>query len=138
VKNRNDQARYLNRQSYPNIPTSLYDDKAPHQTHCRCLLTSLSSSLFPFQSSIMAKRSISWVFCSASLIFIVFVLFASNPFISPRQAPLDLGTESLENYNAPKTNIWSDLSDDEFDDVLGYLYNVPNDLNLTRVGKATA
>ena len=41
-----------------------------------------------------------------------------------------------EAYQAPRKNIWADLDDEEVDDVLKYLYTVPNDLNLTKVGKA--
>jgi hypothetical protein len=39
-------------------------------------------------------------------------------------------------YKAPKKNVWADLDEDEFEDVLTYLYSVPNDLNLTRTGEA--
>jgi primary-amine oxidase len=42
-----------------------------------------------------------------------------------------------ETYKAPRENIWADLDDSEFQDILDYLYNVPNDLNLTRTGNAT-
>jgi hypothetical protein len=43
--------------------------------------------------------------------------------------------KSASPYKAPKKNIWSDLDEDEFKDILAYLYTVPNDLNLTRTGK---
>jgi hypothetical protein len=39
-------------------------------------------------------------------------------------------------YEAPKKNIWADLDENGFEDVLTFLYDVPNGLNLTRVGEA--
>lgn len=39
-------------------------------------------------------------------------------------------------YSAPKKNIWADLDEQEYQDVLSYLYTVPNNLNLTAVKKA--
>lgn len=39
-------------------------------------------------------------------------------------------------FKAPRKNVWADLNDAEFDDILKYLYTVPNDLNLTKVGTA--
>lgn len=39
-------------------------------------------------------------------------------------------------YKAPKINIWADLDEDELDDILTFLYEVPNKLNLTRPDKA--
>ena len=35
-------------------------------------------------------------------------------------------------FHALKANIWADLDDVEFDDVLEFLLSNPNDLNLTR------
>ena len=42
----------------------------------------------------------------------------------------------INGFKAPKKNIWADLDDDEVEDVLKFLYTVPNDLNLTKVDKA--
>lgn len=41
-----------------------------------------------------------------------------------------------DSYKAAKKNIWADLDEEEFEDILTYLYTVPNDLNLTKSGKA--
>lgn len=74
-----------------------------------------------------------------------FIIFTSIFFFSIRQlSPLGLIGFALskrpasESYKATRENIWADLNDSEFQDILNYLYTVPNDLNLTRTGNATA
>ncbi|KIW08636.1 uncharacterized protein PV09_00592 [Verruconis gallopava] len=39
-------------------------------------------------------------------------------------------------HYAPKTNIWADLDEAEFEDILTFLFEEPNDLNLTKKDKA--
>lgn len=72
------------------------------------------------------------------------MLFASRSLISTIRSPKHICTKSCgkkttEKYEGPKQNIWSDLDDDEFDDVLYFLYGPEGKvLNLTRVDQATA
>jgi hypothetical protein len=89
----------------------------------------------------MAKRQFLWVIWSASLLFIVFIFFAAQLIFERFPSPLNFKDEAAKGfriYAAPKKNLWSDLDDDEFQDVLQFLYTTPNSLNLTRVGNATA
>jgi primary-amine oxidase len=74
-----------------------------------------------------------------------FIIFTSLFLLSIRQLlPWGLTGFSLsgrpvgETYKAPRENIWADLDDSEFQDILNYLYTVPNDLNLTRTANATS
>ena len=41
-------------------------------------------------------------------------------------------------FQAAKPNIWADLNDAEFEDVLEFIYTRPDGLNLTRSALATA
>jgi hypothetical protein len=81
---------------------------------------------------------------SALILFVCIVLFASKSLIPTPHLPGNVckhscGKESIEKYEAPKKNIWSDLNDNEFDDLLDFLYGPEGKiLNLTRVGNATA
>jgi hypothetical protein len=78
---------------------------------------------------------------SALILFTCIVLFASKSLIPSPHLPENIcrhSCEKIEKYAAPKQNVWSDLSDAEFEDLLGFLYGVPNELNLTRVGNATS
>jgi hypothetical protein len=94
----------------------------------------------------MAKRIGSpnpWLICSGVFLFSSLLFFTLRSFSKAPQVPLGWWDDSdsepaVEAYKAPKKNIWSDLDNDEFDDVLKFLYNVPNELNLTRIDNATA
>lgn len=94
----------------------------------------------------MAKRrgSPCFVILSALVLFTCIVLFGSKSLIPTIYSPKNIctdscGKETAEKYESPKQNIWSDLDDDEFNDLLGFLYSSEGEvLNLTRVDKATA
>lgn len=81
---------------------------------------------------------------SALILFTCIVLFASKSLIPTPHLPKNVcrhscSKETLDKNEAPKRNIWSDLDDDEFDDLLDFLYGSEGKiLNLTRVGNATA
>jgi primary-amine oxidase len=49
-----------------------------------------------------------------------------------------LTKDKPKHFRAPRVNIWAELSEDEVEDLLFFLYNVPNNLNLTRPENATA
>lgn len=105
------------------------------------LLSNRSTAIFE-----MAKRrgSPCFVILSALVLFTCIVLFASKSLVPTIQSPKNVctdscGKETAEKYAAPKQNIWSDLDDDGFDDLLNFLYSPKGKaLNLTRVDKATA
>jgi hypothetical protein len=94
----------------------------------------------------MAKKrgSSCSVSLSALILFTCIVLFASKSLIPTPRLPGNgcshsCGKETINKYEASKRNVWSDLDDDEFDDLLGFLYGSEGKvLNLTRVGNATA
>lgn len=81
---------------------------------------------------------------SALVLFTCIVLFASKSLVFTSELPENVcragcGKDRVEAYKALKRNIWSDLDDDEFDDLLDYLYSPGGKvLNLTRIGSATA
>jgi hypothetical protein len=112
----------------------------PHlkiRQHPDALSVSAPSSII-FAELSMAKRGFPWAYLSASILFTAFIFFASQPILHHLSLPLDFGAEPHLLYVAQKKNIWSDLDGREFEDVLEFLYTVPNDLNLTRVRNATA
>jgi hypothetical protein len=66
-----------------------------------------------------------------------FVLFAALPFIQHNIAIATVRTNSeSKSFRAPKQNIWADLSENEVDDVLKFLFS-KSDLNLTDAANAT-
>ena len=82
-----------------------------------------------------------WVLTSASLACIFIVLTATFPFakhvrisfVPPRE---DTATCSFESFRAPKQNVWADLSSNEADDVVKFLFK-KSGLNLTESSVAT-
>ena len=69
---------------------------------------------------------------SSIFIFAVLILtLYRSPFILQSQARTSIVLGDSE-FHAPKANIWTDLDDVEFHDVLEFLLSKPNDLNLTR------
>ena len=78
---------------------------------------------------------------SASLAFIFIVLTATFPFVKhvrisfvpPRE---DTATCSFESFRAPKQNVWADLSSNEADGVVKFLFK-KSGLNLTKSSVAT-
>lgn len=74
-----------------------------------------------------------FIIFSSLIIFSIHQLFHAELNIFPFRAQ-----QPVDAYLAPKQNIWSDLSVSEFEQILEFLYTVPNDLNLTREANATA
>jgi len=74
---------------------------------------------------------------SAIVIFSCLVIFSTVQLLpSALNGFLSKG-HTNEVYHAPKKNIWSDLDVTEFHQILDYLYNVPNNLNLTRAANSS-
>ena len=87
----------------------------------------------------MRKNSAVGIGLSAFVIFAGFFLLSIRRLLPWEQNGLTpSGQPVIETYKAPRENIWADLNDSEFQDILNYLYTLPNGLNLTRTGNATA
>jgi primary-amine oxidase len=76
---------------------------------------------------------------SAFIIFSCLVIFSVRQLLPSRLNGFPVKEHpAVEVYHAPKKNIWSDLEVSEFEEILKFLYTVPNELNLTRAENATA
>ena len=69
---------------------------------------------------------------SSLIVFAAVLLILTSPigFHAYHHDFFSSGEESIP--RAPRTNVWAELSYAEVDDIHQFLYNVPNDLNLTR------
>jgi primary-amine oxidase len=87
----------------------------------------------------MPKQATIGISLSAFIIFSCLFLLAIRQHFSWGLTGFLLAKPAVgEAHKAPRENIWADLNDSEFQDILNYLYTVPNGLNLTRTGNATA
>ena len=81
-----------------------------------------------------------WLPISACIGFVIFVYLASVPFIDHIKAVLFAHPRAaIINHilvDAPKQNVWADLSENEALELRSFLFSRP-DLNLTEFSKAT-
>ncbi|KAF1986474.1 copper amine oxidase [Aulographum hederae CBS 113979] len=82
------------------------------------------------------RNTRSWIIPSAVIIFICFGLFAYQPVFTSRGTAF-LSQQPVDDFQASKQNVWSDLTKDEVDDLLHFLYHGKNDLNLTKVANSS-
>ncbi|TVY13111.1 Membrane primary amine oxidase [Lachnellula arida] len=90
----------------------------------------------------MASFAKSWIAISASAVFLWFAFLASAPFLRHIDSYLDFLASTREipeitPFQAPYKNVWADLSQQEADDVLEFLFDSP-ELNLTEASNATS
>ena len=74
---------------------------------------------------------------SSLVVFTVLFVFLTPPsfsLLSFGRVPI---IHEIHDFKSSKQNIWADLSDLEFNDVLKFLYSRPNGLNLTKGVAAT-
>jgi len=78
-----------------------------------------------------------WVLASAAIAFVFFVITPTLPFIKRVRTSLapSRGHETGA-FRAPKLNVWADLSTEEAEDVVNFLFK-KLDLNLTESSLAT-
>jgi primary-amine oxidase len=87
----------------------------------------------------MRKHAAVGISLSASIIFTCLFLLSIRQLSPWGLTGFPLTERPVgEAHIAARENIWADLNDSEFQDILHYLYTVPNGLNLTRTGNATA
>lgn len=86
----------------------------------------------------MASINKFWIQISAFVAFILFVIAACFPFINRVEIRiLPTNASPAGSFRSPKQNVWADLSREEAEDVIKYLFT-KSDLNLTEASKATA
>lgn len=89
----------------------------------------------------MASFAKSWIAISASVVFLWVVFLASAPLFHHVDSYLQFLASTREHseisaFEAPKQNVWADLSQSEADELVEFLFADP-ELNLTDVAKAT-
>lgn len=85
----------------------------------------------------MASSSRIWLRISGIIVFFLFLIAASSPFIKHVKInflPTHLSDKS--SFKASKHNVWTDLSEDEAGAIINFLLKTPS-LNLTDSAKAT-
>ena len=85
--------------------------------------------MYPFHKYLAAFSSLA--------VFTGLVFFLTPPsfsFLSVGQAP---SVHEIYDFRSPKENIWADLNDLEFNNVLNFLYSQSSSLNLTKGATAT-
>jgi hypothetical protein len=89
----------------------------------------------------------SWIVISASTIFFWVIFITTLPLLQRVHSHLDAGifthfrspslkVQNEDLFHAPRENIWADLSPDEAESLLGFLFE-SQELNLTKAANAT-
>lgn len=78
-----------------------------------------------------------WAKLSLAAVFFPIAWVLNDRFHQSGQQPLQPVLSTFNNIKAPKTNVWADLSGDEISQLLKFLHEGPNDLNLTVKSNST-